>query len=966
MPMYRFFPVLVSIVFLASCSTSAPIETPAPTIVETTAPTPPAETTAYAGDDVIPLDKNVITGTLPNGLTYYIRKNAEPSKRAELRLAVNAGSLQETDSQKGIAHFVEHMLFNGTERFPKAELVNFLERIGMRFGADVNAYTSFEETVYMLTVPTDSTELLEKSFDVLEDWAGAAVMNPEEIDKERGVVIEEWRRSTQNASGRIQKEILPVLLHESRYEQRLPIGDTTIIKNADYSEFENYYKTWYRPDLMAVIAVGDFDTDRIEALIKEHFSNLETPETPANRGEYGVPGHPETLYAIVTDPEYPFSTIETYYKRPAQEFETVDQYRDLIVGRFFTTMLNQRLAEIARRPSPPFVGASVSKGGFVRSSVFHSIGAQVQDDRALDGLEALLVEAKRVRDHGFTETELDRQKRQTLRAYLRAYNERENSSSSGYASEYVAHFLEGEPTPGIEYEYELVQQILPEITLAEINGIAADFVAPRNRVIIATMPEKEALFPPTEVELSSVFDKVEGMTVAPWVDEIVDQPLISELPVPGKVASREYNEDLDFTEVTLENGVRLVMKVTDFKEDEVRFSATSPGGISLVPDDEYFDASNASMLVSRSGVGPFDRNEIQKALTGKVVNVSPFISEYEEGFRGAASPNDLETMFQLIHLYVTASRVDSSALTTFQNQMEAYLPNRSSTPQGVFQDSLVALLYDNHPRRSVPTIEMIRDMDMAQSHAFYQDRFADISDFLFTFAGNFDVEEVTELAQTYIGSLHPLSRNEQWKDSGIRLPEGNLALDVRKGIANQSQVLLVFHGPIEYNREARHEVRSMVDIFNIKLRESLREEMGGVYSVNAQATVIEMPNPHYQISVNFTCDPERVDELVDAVFAQVAILKEEGPTQDEVDKIKEQQRRNRETQKETNSFWVSVLEFHYTHENEELLNILSFEEMIDALDADAVKDAANAYFVEERFIRAVLNPESAASGEAGQ
>ncbi|MEM8488148.1 MAG: insulinase family protein [Bacteroidota bacterium] len=963
--MYRLLTVLASIVLLTACKSAAPLDTPPPEIIETPAPAP-AQATAFAGDDIIPLDSNVITGTLPNGLKYYIRKNEEPSNRAELRLAVNAGSLQETDEQKGIAHFVEHMLFNGTERFPKAELVDFLERTGMRFGADVNAYTSFDETVYMLTIPTDSTEILEKSFDVLEDWAGAATMDHEEIDKERGVVVEEWRRSTQNASGRIQKEILPVLLHESRYEHRLPIGDTTILRNADYAEFENYYKTWYRPDLMAVVAVGDFDTARIETLIKEHFSNLQNPEAPANREVYGVPGHDETLYAIVTDPEYPFSTIQTYYKRQAQEFETVSQYRDLIVGRFFTTMLNQRLAEIARRPNPPFVNASVSKGGFVRSSVFHSVGAQVQDDRALDGLEAILVEAKRVRDHGFTASELDRQKRQTLRAYLRAYNERENSSSAGYASEYVSHFLEAEPTPGIEYEYELVQQILPEITLAEINGIAADFVAPRNRVIISTMPEKEDLFPPTEVELSSVFDKVENMTVDPWVDEVVDQPLLAELPKPGKIASREYNEDLDFTEITLDNGVRLVMKTTDFKEDEVRFSATSPGGISLVSDEDYFDASNASMLVSRSGVGPFDSNEIQKALTGKVVNVSPFISEYAEGFRGAASPNDLETMFQLIHLYVTASRMDSSALTTFQNQMEAYLPNRSATPQGVFQDSLVALLYDNHPRRSVPTIAMIREMDIAQSHAFYKDRFADVGDFLFTFVGNFDVEEVAELAQTYIGSLPTLARNDQWQDSGIRLPEGNLSLDVRKGIADQSQVLLVFHGPLEYNREVRHQVRSMVDIFNIKLRESLREELGGVYSVNAQAAVIEMPNPHYQVSVNFTCDPARVDELVAAVFDQVELLKTEGPTQDELDKIKEQQRRNRETQKETNSFWVSVLEFHYTHENEDLLNILTYEEMIEALDADAIKAAANQYFIEDRFIRAELNPEAAASGDAGQ
>ena len=919
-------------------------------------------------EDVIPLDPKVKVGTLPNGIQYYIRKNEEPQKRAELRLAINAGSLQEDDNQRGIAHFVEHMLFNGTERFPKAELVDFLERTGMRFGADVNAYTSFDETVYMLTIPTDSTEILEKSFDVLEDWASAATFDHEEIDKERGVVVEEWRRSTQNASGRIQKEVLPVLLHESRYEQRLPIGDTTILKNADYETFKRYYRDWYRPDLMAVVAVGDFDVENIESLIKAHFSNIEPADEPRMREQYTVPGHEETLFAIVTDPEYPFSTIETYYKRDAREFKTVDQYRDLIVGRFFTSMLNKRLAEIARRPSPPFVGASVSKGGLVRSSVYHSIGAQVQENSLLDGLEALLVEAKRVRDHGFTSTELDRQKRQTLRAYLRAYNERENSSSAGYAGEYVSHFLEAEPTPGIEYEYELVQKILPEITLEEINDIARDFVAARNRVIIATMPEKEDLFPPTEIELSSVFEKVEEMEVEPWVDEVVDQPLLAALPNPGDITARKTIDDLGVTEITLENGVVIAMKPTDFKEDEVRFVASSPGGNSLASDEAYFNASNASMLVNRSGIGSFTRDALQKALADKVVSVSPYISTFSEGFRGSASPEDLETMFQLLHLYVTQSRVDSSALTTFQNQMEAYLPNRNSTPQGVFQDSLIAVLYNNHPRQAIPTLDMIRSLDIEKAHAFYQDRFADLSDFVFTFAGNFDIEEVSTLAQTYIGSLPATFRDESWRDTGIRLPAGELEVDVQKGIADQSQVLLIFHGPMTYNRESRHQIRSMVDVLNIKLRESLREELGGVYSVNASPATIELPEPQYQITVNFTCDPNRVDELIDAVFEQIEVLQTEGATADEMDKIKEQQRRTRETQKETNGFWVSVIDFHYTHPDEPIANILTYEDMIEAITAEDIKAAANASFSRDRFVRAVLNPESAdaAQDNAGQ
>ncbi len=910
------------------------------------------------GDTLIPLDPKVRVDTLGNGLRYYIRANDEPSNRAELWLAVNAGSLQEDDDQLGIAHFVEHMLFNGTERFEKSELVDYLERTGMRFGADVNAYTSFDETVYTLTVPTDSAEIFETAFDILEEWAANALLEHDEIDKERGVVVEEWRRSTQNASGRIRKQTLPVLLHESRYENRIPIGDTTILKNAPYEAFERYYEDWYRPDLMAVIAVGDFDVDEVESKIRAHFADLENPDDGPERRTYEVPGHEETLYAIVTDPEYPFTTVQTYYKRQPETFETVDQYRELIVGRFFTSMMNGRLAEIARRPDPPFVGASVSKGSLVRASTYHSIGAQVQDEGVLDGLESLLTEAKRVRDHGFTETELDRQKRRTLRAYLRAFNERENTSSSSHAGEYLNHFLEAEPVPGIEYEYELIQDILPDLTVEEINELAAEFVAARNRVIMVTMPEKEDLFPPTEIELSSVFDKVEAMPVEPWVDEIRDEPLLSDLPNPGAIAEKRSVDELELTELTLDNGVRLVMKPTDFKEDEVRFLASSPGGTSLVSDENYFAASNASMLVGRSGVGAFDRNELQKRLADKVASASPYIGEFSEGFRGGASPEDLETMFQLLYLYVTQSRVDSSALTTFQNQLRAYLPNRASTPQGVFSDSLIAFLYGDHPRMQFPTLDMVESLDIETAHAFYRDRFTDLSDFTFTFVGNFDVETLTELAQTYLGSLPALGRNETWRDVRPDLPEGDLTLVVRKGLADQAQVSLMFHGPMEYDRVSRHRLRSLVDVLSIKLREQLREELGGVYSVNAQPSISERPEPTYQINVSFGCDPERVNELIDAVWEQIRILREEGATDDELSKIKEQQRRTRETQKETNAFWVSVLDFYYTHPDEDLLDVLTYEELIDSITAEDIQRTAVEAFNEERVIKAVLLPEN--------
>ena len=952
---YTFFLLLV----FAGCAGSKSVP-PAPD-PEPVLPTIEEELTEVRGfmlSDSLPLDPLVTTGTLDNGLTYFIRQNNEPENRAELRLAINAGSLMEDDDQLGLAHFVEHMLFNGTEKYEKMELVNFLESIGMRFGADVNAYTSFDETVYTLTLPTDSAGILEQGLEVLEEWAAHASFAAEEIERERGVVVEEWRRSTQNASGRMQKKILPLLLQQSRYEDRLPIGDTTIIQNASRETILDYYKRWYRPDLMSVVAVGDFDVDSLEVQIRERFSQLPGSDNPEERRTYGIPGHPETLYAIVTDPEYPFSSVEVYYKQPPQTFYTVAEYRQSLIERFFTSMLNKRFREIVQEPNAPFIGASVAKGNIVRTGGYYNVRAQVQDTSVLGGLQALLLEAKRVREFGFTETELERQKRETIRAYLRAFNERENRSSQGHAAEYVSYFLEGTPAPGITYEYNLIEDIAPGITTAEINALAAELLAEKNRVVLVAMPEKKGLVPPDDHDLAAVFDTVRETPLSAWEDDITDAPLMSFLPEPAAITTQSTNESFNVQRIKLANGVSVLMKSTDFKEDEVLFSATSPGGNSLAPDELFYDASNASMLVSQSGVGAFDNAALQKKLSGKVVRVSPFIGTYSEGLSGGASPEDLETLFQLIHLFFTESRADSSALTQFQNQMSAYLPNRSVTPNAVFQDSLIARLYGNHPRVQVPTMEMVDSLSLPRAHQFFKDRFADASDFSFTFVGNFDPAEVSTLAQTYLGSLPVLERDDTWKDVMPRMPEGLIDLEVKKGIANQSQVLLLFHGPLEYTRENRHHLRSLAEVLSIKLREELREERSGVYSVNAQPSINEKPVPTYEIVINFTCDPERVEELIQAVLDQIEELKTEGATEIDLDKIKEQQKRTRETQLETNSFWLGTIRFYDDHTDESMEDINTYLSMVERLSSEDIRLAAQQYLGGEQYIRAVLNPES--------
>jgi len=932
--------------------------TPQPTTTPGSSPT-----SAFPLDASLPIDDHVRIDTLPNGIVYYIRKNDEPKNRAELRLAVNAGSVQEDDDQLGLAHFVEHMLFNGTRRFEKHELVDFLERLGMRFGPDINAYTSFDETVYMLEIPTDSTAIVEGAFDVLEDWAAYASFLDEEIDKERGVVVEEWRRG-RGASGRIRDQILPVLLANSRYKDRLPIGDTTIIYNADYETLRRYYRDWYRPDLMAVVAVGDFDVDRIETLIRDHFAALPARDNPRPRPSFDVPGHTETLYRIATDPEYPITQVEVDFKQPAEPFQVVSDYRSRLVSGLFNSMLNKRFGEIARQGDAPYLWARVTKSGFVRPSIFYSLAAQVQDDSIDVGLEALLTEAARVRRHGFTATELERQKLQTLRGYERAYNERENTNSSSYAQEYVGSFLEAEPIPGIEYEYALVEQLLPRVTLEEINARAAELLATQNRVVIVTMPEKDDLTPPTEGELAAVLERVRQKEIPPYVDDVTDEPLIAEVPAPVAVTAEREIPEFGVTEITLANGLRVVMKPTDFKEDEVLFSASSPGGSSLASDEDYFDATFADILVTKSGVGAFDQTALQKKLAGKVVSVSPYIGELGEGLNGRASPADLETLFQLIHLYATASRADTTALVSFQNQQRSFLVNREATPASAFQDSLIAAFYGDHPRRQVPTLEQLDDLDLQKAHALYRDRFADMDDFTFIFVGNFDPDTLTALAQTYLGTLPATPREETWRDVGPDLPDGVVEKAAYKGQEPQSQVALVFHGPFDYNRLNRHRLRALEGVLDIKLREELREERAGIYSASVQSSSSDTPDPTYTLSVYFGCDPKRAEELIQAIFDEMDTVKGDDNLDEYIDKVQEQQRRQRETSLEQNGFWLGTLDFYYEHPDEDLLDVLRYEELIDSLTADDIRQAAREYLRNDRYVQVVLYPASDAEDTA--
>lgn len=909
-------------------------------------------------DATLPLDPSIRSGKLANGLTYYIRRNVEPRSRAELRLAINAGSTLEDDDQKGLAHFLEHMMFNGTKRFQKQELVDFLESTGLRFGPDLNAYTSFEETVYILRVPTDKPEIFTRAFDVLEDWAGAVTFEAEEIEKERGVIIEEWRLG-QGAQGRLRDKLIPAIFSGSRYKDRLPIGDPDIIRSAPREAFTRFYRDWYRPDLMAVVAVGDFDVDAVEGLIRERFSRLKNPELVRERMTFNLPPHKETIYSVVTDPELPVTQVQVYFKKDQEEsFEKVSDYRRTLVRGLFEAAIGSRLAEIARQPDAPFLAAGVSSSSLVRAGQTYAAQAIAKEGKVLESLETLFTEVARVRLHGFTQSEIDRMKADTLRGYEQMYQERNNSSSGGFADEYVRNFLEGEPAPGIEVEYQLATQLVPGITLEEVNKVAEELITKENRVVVVAMPEKEGLTPPSEEALAKVLTKVEATDIAPYTDSVVDEPLVSQELAPAPVREQKRNEALGVTEVVLANGVRVLLKPTDFKQEEVLFTAFSDGGHSLVPDEKYFDAIAADALVTLSGVGSFDAVALRKKLAGKSVQLRPSIGELGEGLSGTTATSDVETLLQLVYLHFTAPRADKDAMEVYKQQRIAGLQNLLSTPQGVFQKTMLETMYGNNVRRRIPTVFEMRNTNLESAAEIFKQRFADAEDFTFLFVGSFQEQEVIAMCQKYLGNLPVKEGRERFKNVQPELPKGVAKGVARKGVDPQSRVSLTFHGPFAYNRENRFRIRMMASVLGIKLREEIREDRGGVYGISASASPSAKPIPRYTFSIGFGCDPQRVEELKGAVMEQVNWIKNAEDMESYLVKVREQERRSFETSLRQNGFWLSTIQFYYEHPEEDPTLLLKLPETVEAIGAEEIRAAAREYLNTERYVDITLYPEN--------
>lgn len=906
-------------------------------------------------NDPVPFDQSIKRGKLENGIQYYIKQNKKPEKRAELRLVIKAGSILEDEDQKGLAHFVEHMLFNGTESFPKNELISFLEKTGIRFGADLNASTGFDRTLYMLTLPTDDKKLLEQGVQVLEEWAHKATFAPEEIDKERGVILEEWRLG-KGAMDRIQKQQLPKILYNSRYAERLPIGDTAVILNAPYEAFTRYYRDWYRPDLMGVIAVGDFDIAEMEQLIKKYFNRLKPHPNPKPRIYYDLPKHDEVIVSINTDKELPFSQITMYYKHPPSTEGTFGAYRESIKNSLIQTMLNQRFAEIRRKKDPPFLFAMSFQinNALGRSSIF-ALVAQVKSDKFQPGFDALTTEAFRVIQHGFTQSELERAKSEYIRNMESAFNEKDKTESYLFAEELARHFEFGESVPGIEYELELAKLFAPEITLDEINKQATSLIKDGSLVITMSGPEKPDVIMPTEKDVLNLYATISKKSLEPYTDEVATTPLFEKEVKPGTIKNETKIKDIDVTQWTLSNGAKVYLKPTDFKNDEILFRAVAPGGHSIADDKLYVSAWNSSGIVSESGIANFNKTQLEKFLTGKIVGVTPSISEMYNYLYGSAAPADFEILLQLAHLYFTDPRLDYEAAQIYIDRLKESVKLSKLSPDNAFRDTFNVTLHNYHPRRMPLTDEMINKLDPDEAFDFFKERFADASNYAFFFVGNFKIDEIKPLILKYLGSLPSHNKQETWRDIGVKLATGNITKVVRKGIEKKSSVRIAITGDFDFKPQNRFELRSLIEVFNIILRERIREDKGGVYGIYAYPTINKYPKSNYIITIGFGCDPDRVDELTSEVREIIKDLKAKPPKDDYIEKVKEIQKREHEVNIKNNNWWLNNLVSYYTN-GEDMKDIPKFVKYFDKLKAKDIQQYAKKYFT-DNYLQVVLLPE---------
>lgn len=902
----------------------------------------------------LPMDPAVRYGKLDNGLTYYIRHNEQPKERAEFYIAQNVGAILEEDDQDGLAHFLEHMAFNGTQHYPGKQLINYFESIGVRFGANINAYTSLDETVYNLSdVPTYREGIIDSALLVLYDWSCAILLEDEEIDKERGVIREEWRQG-QTAARRLWAATNTLVMAGSQYAKRDVIGDTAVINNFTYETLRNYYHKWYRPDLQAVLVIGDIDVYQIEAKIKALFGNIPAPVNPATRVFYQVPHKEKPVAGIFTDPETQSTEVSLYYlldPLPDSVLLTVQGYLSGLMDNLISTMTNHRFEEFVRESGTPFSDLGGYVTSLTRTKNVYAFMTTPMSGRETDARRRMIEEVERLKRFGFTEAEFERAKTSLLSRLEKLYNERSQQRNNSLVRTYTRHFTRAQGMPGIEWEYDFCKTTLPNLSLEPINQRVSRYLTNNSVVYFIEGPQKEGVTYPDTTVLLAELEAAARLTLSPKEEESIDKPLISKTIKPGKIKKKTVNNVLGTTEWVLSNGIRVVFKPTKFKEDEIRMMAWSEGGSSLVSEQDLPSVVYASSVIGQSGLGEFDQIALRKKLTGKLATVSTYINTYEEGLNGSSSVKDLETMLQLTHLYFTAPRRDEQAFDRFMKMAYTALENAALDPSNAFSDSISAILYNYHPRvlpQNVSTIERI-NYDVLFTR--FTKRFENPADFTFLFVGNIDPETFKPLVTTYLGGLKTSKKREQWKDTQMRHVQGPLYREVEKELAIKKTTCYVhFLTEQPYTLDNQLKITTLSNLLRLRYTATIREEEGGSYSVGVRGTTSKRPIPLATLVVQFNTDPTIYKRMLDIVHKEISAIADRGPAPQDLDKVKLNLLKQHAENQQENGWWMSIINDFYRDGIDQLSEV---ENSIQAIDVASIQALAKR-FLEGNNVREIL------------
>jgi len=906
----------------------------------------------------LPFDPNSIKGKFDNGLTYYVRSNHKPEKKVELRLVVKAGSILEDNSQLGLAHFMEHMNFNGTEHFPKNELVSYLQSIGVQFGADLNAYTSFDETVYILPIPTDKEGNLEKGFQVIEDWAHNALLTDKDIDEERAVVLEESRLG-QGADMRMLKKYLPMLVQGSLYADRMPIGKDEILKTFKHEEIRRFYHDWYRPDLQAVMVVGDIDTATAMKFLRQHFAGLKNPPKEKERFYADVKPRTAADAMIVTDKEATNSLVQLIYPNVKKHDEiTLGDYRKSICRNLALSILNKRLTDLAQGSEPPFPYAGVSNEGWIHGYTAFSATALFGNDGPDKAMNALTSELLRAKQYGFSNSELEIAKKEQMSFMEKSYNERKTTDSKDYIEEFIRGYLTGEPIPGIENEYSYYKDMVPGIQLSELNALVQDWMKDTHTFTLITAPANRDVMLPTNGTLLDLTTKALNQKVAAPEEKIIAKDLMTKKPTPGKVVSQKKEDGFDATTYTLSNGIKVTIKPTIFKSDEIILSGLKKGGINSYGVTDKQNVEQASDIVGAMGVGDFAPNDLRNVIAGKTIKVDVGIDEYKDVVSGSSSVKDFESMLQLLNLYITSPRKDAGLFDAFKEKKITELQFIMSNPQVSFFDTTIKTLYNNNPlaRTFFPKPEDYKKINLDKSLEIYKHEIGCADGYHFFLVGNIDPATAIPLIETYIGSIPSANKAPDFKDNGVRLKTGITNLNVKKGKEKQSMIFAAYYGDVAYTEDISLKAQAVAEILNIKVIEDLREKMGGIYTGGFYAQVEKEPYEHYSIGMQLPCGPENVDTLLKASRMEITQLKSKGPDAKDLEKVKSQWREKHRTNLIENTYWASKLEY-IIFWGRDKNNLLEYDKWIDKITPADVQTTANQLFNGKNEFVSVLYPE---------